>query len=371
MKKTLFITTCGTSLILNKAPIDVRERVNRLANGQDDSLSSDEKKFLDILLESQKAHLFNGDFEKARVLSAELNVLITYAGNRLPTPNKEDHHILIHTQTYQGRIVADLLNDYLRSKGCNSSTQQINELNTLSLPDFKNGISSLISWCEETLPVFKASGYKIIFNLSGGFKSLQGFMQTLGMFYADELLYIFEGTNQLLQIPRLPIEIEASVEESIQSNLDVFRLLGIRGSTLPKDCVKSMPEAFLYEMNNEIELSNWGQLVWERYKKKLYSEKVLIPLGFVAFTPSGRRDLENLDKSLFLTFNERMDDLFQYYRSGKKNCIKRLDYKALKSNPCPPSTHECDLSSNRGAFRIFGHEKDDKFVIDHIGPGLH
>ena len=356
MLRNLFITTCGTSLLSNKFSEEERKRLNKLANAQESNLSNDDKKFLDDKLENQKEILFKNGFEKAKELSAELNVLVTYALGKLPTPNKEDEHRLIHTDTYQGKIVAELLNDWLIEKGCKSSTKQIEDLNTKSLSDFKNGISSLISWSEATLP---------------GYKSLQGFMQTLGMFYADELLYIFEGDNQLLRIPKLPIELESSVEEAIKTNLNVFRRLGIRGMTMKKDSVKTVPESFLYEMGEEVELSNWGQLVWERCKSKFYSEKILQPLDHISYSQSGQKSLNNLDKSFFANYNERLDDLFLYFESNKANCLKRLDYKQLKKNPCPPSTHECDLSADKGAWRIFGHEEGNTFVIDNIGPGLH
>ena len=371
MHKTFFITTCGTSLISNNATKEDRQRLNTLANSQESNLSNDDKKFLNDKLENQKGILFKGGFQKAKELSAELNVLVTYALGKLPTLNKEDLHILIHTDTYQGKIVAELLNDWLIEKGCKSSTKQIEDLNTKSLSDFKNGISSLISWCEATLPGYKSSGYKIIFNLSGGFKSLQGFMQTLGMFYADELLYIFEGDNQLLRIPKLPIELESSVQEAIKTNLNVFRRLGIRGMTLKNDSVKTIPESFLYEMGEEVELSNWGQLVWERCKSKFYSEKILHPLNHISFSPSGQKSLNDLPKAFISNYNQRIDDLFFYFESGKKQCLNRLNYKKLTDNPCPPSTHECDLSADKGVWRIFGHEEGNTFVIDNIGPGLH
>lgn len=371
MQKTLFITTCGTSLLSNKFSEDERKRLNKLANSQESNLSNDDKKFLDDKLENQKHLLLNNGFEKAKELSAELNVLVTYALGKLPTPNKEDEHRLIHTDTYQGRIVAELLNDWLIKKGCKSSTKQIEDLNTKSLSDFKNGISSLISWCEATLPGYKSSGYKIIFNLNGGFKSLQGFMQTLGMFYADELLYIFEGGNQLLHIPRLPIELESSVKEAINTNLNVFRRLGIRGMTMKKDAVKTVPESFLYEMGEEVELSNWGQLVWEKCKSTFYSEKILQPIDHISYSPSGQKSLNDLPKAFISYYNQRIDDLFFYFEFGKKQCLNRLNYKKLTNNPCPPSTHECDLSADKGAWRIFGHEEGNTFVIDTIGSGLH
>ena len=92
---------------------------------------------------------------------------------------------------------------------------------------------------------------------------------------------------------------------------------------------------------------------------------------FDTFPDALSRSKNNLDKSFFANYNERMDDFFLYFESNKANCLKRLDYKQLKKNPCPPSTHECDLSADKGAWRIFGHEEGNTFVIDTIGPGLH
>jgi hypothetical protein len=59
----------------------------------------------------------------------------------------------------------------------------------------------VIRWCQDTLPGYRESGYHIVFNLTGGFKSIQGWMQTLGMFYADEIVYIFETGKELLPGP--------------------------------------------------------------------------------------------------------------------------------------------------------------------------
>lgn len=60
-------------------------------------------------------------------------------------------------------------------------------------------------------------------------------------------------------------------------------------------------------MGEEVELSNWGQLVWERCKSKFYSEKILQPLGHISYSKSGKISLNNLDKSfLQITTNDWM-----------------------------------------------------------------
>ena len=93
---------------------------------------------------------------------------------------------------------------------------RIDDLNTSSLEEFRLGIDELIKWCVGTLPGYRASGYKIVFNLVGGFKALHGYMQTLGMFYADETVYIFETSRELLSIPRMPVDLEASAKQAVR-----------------------------------------------------------------------------------------------------------------------------------------------------------
>lgn len=66
MHKTLFITTCGTSLLSNKFSEDERKRLNKLANAQESNLSNDDKKFLDDKLENQKEVLFADGFERLK-----------------------------------------------------------------------------------------------------------------------------------------------------------------------------------------------------------------------------------------------------------------------------------------------------------------
>ena len=86
-------------------------------------------------------------------------------------------------------------------------------LSTASTAAFSAGIDDLIAWLERTIKPLRAS-YEVCFNLVGSFKSLQGYMNTLGMFYADKVIYIFEGQDAaLITIPRLPIQVDQALLE--------------------------------------------------------------------------------------------------------------------------------------------------------------
>ena len=150
-------------------------------------------------------------------------------------------------------------------------------LSTKDTAAFTAGIKELIRWLEDNVPGQRDSGYRVIFNLVGGFKSLQGYMNTFGAFYADEVIYIFEApTADLITIPRLPIQIDTVV---IQEHLTEFALMAA-GKLYPRRELRDIPETlleFLEEDDDETDtgLSAWGTLIWNRAKADLLGEKLL------------------------------------------------------------------------------------------------
>lgn len=373
VSKTLIVSTCGTSVLTHNSESDVRKRLSTTTNCRESEVDQETQEFIDARVSEQKKLLTGtSELKTARRISAELNGIIGfYEGDIRRGVN--DEHILIHTDTFQGEKVAEILTDWLKSKNINARCHKVEDLNTSDLESFHAGMNGLIKWCEETLTGYRDLKYRIVFNLTGGFKSLQGFMQTLGMFYADEMIYIFETGDSLLRIPRLPIQIESAALDQMREHLMVFRKLDDTNKSLSASEGDNILETFLFRIDDEITLSPWGRIIWERNKKKLYREDVLDPISDkVRYSPSVRQSVKDLPADQLLQFNQRMDDLSRFMDSGQKLNINRLDFKKLKGNPKPPSTHECDLWANQGAWRAFGHFDDSNiFVVDSIGPGLH
>jgi len=73
------------------------------------------------------------------------------------------------------------------------------------------------------------------------------------------------------------------------------------------------------------------------------------------------------------TLNRRLDDLARCLGSNGRHNPNRLDFKRLKGDPRPPSTHEFDIWSGLGN-RGFGHYEirngEMVFVVDAIGGHL-
>src|SRR5204862_8205870 len=109
----------------------------------------------------------------------------------------------------------------------------------------------------------------------------------IGMFYADEIVYLFEGPGSpLLRIPRLPVVLDVSPFErdaSLCAQLEA-------GLTVPPERLSGWPEALWEEdAPGQASLSIWGALVWKRCSDRLLGRE-LLPFPRLHYEPSFIRD---------------------------------------------------------------------------------
>ena len=360
-KPKLVLSPCGTSLLTNKATD--KDILTKYANAQD--IPRDDLTKLESLIKSVEKDLESASLEEAAKMSAELNGIIKLYGGQLNKP--KDIHVLISTDTHLGKATADLVAKWLKDKGFNDIRQPlIKGLQTADLFDFQHALSEIVQWCSETIPFYQQAQYHIVFNLTGGFKSVQGFLQTLAMFYADETIYIFEGSKDLLRIPRLPVEMKP--ENSIVENLEVFRRLA-NGLTVSNENLSQIPETLYTIFEKEVDLSPWGKLVWEQTKKQIYSQK-LHPSPSKKFKYGTRFEpsVEGLSRDRLFWINKTIDDLAVFLEKGINP--KSLNFKSLEGKPCPPSTHQMYAWSDQDAKRLFGHYEGEYFVLDQLDRHL-
>lgn len=271
--RRVVISTVGTSLLTNQSESKAeRDSLNKEANCQDDQISP-EVNALIIKLKEKAITKLNGTVEEIRKASAELNGIYGLYEGKLEQgteKGKQDFHFLIATDTTQGLTTAQIVQSFLQKKGFIVEIPPIGKLSTASTEDFTHGITELIKWIDATIPGYKKSGYQIYFNLVGGFKSLQAYVNTIGMFYADEIIYIFEGQNsKTITIPRLPIEVDKSVVKSTE-----FALMA-QGAWIKLSQLERVPENLLFKVDDEVTLTPWGQLIWNKCKEEILSGELL------------------------------------------------------------------------------------------------
>jgi putative CRISPR-associated protein (TIGR02619 family) len=367
MSYPLFVLSpCGTSLLTNQVSDAERKLVGKYANTKQKSeISSDDRQQLEDLIIRVADKVASADYQTATRMSAELNAIIKLHDGQITKNN--DYHQLICTDTWLGETTANFVATWLQKQGLTAQVKRQVDLQTKDINAFQLALSEIVEWCEQTIPGYKRSGYRIIFNLTGGFKSVQGFLQTLAAFYADETVYIFETATELLRIPRLPIEMNPG--NTIRDNLDAFRKLamGLDGANVDR-----IPETLLMNVDGKICFSSWGDLVWKNTKNKIYQEQLLPPLSErLKFGANFEHSTRGIAPDRLVLVNNRIDQLSKFLETNGKYNPPSLDFKALKGAGKPPSTHEVDAWNDRDAKRIFGHYEDNIFILDILDVGLH
>lgn len=367
MKPYFVLSLCGTSLLTNQADDDERELITRHANvPNEQAISHEDLNSLHTLIRRTQSKLQEADVRDLPPLSAELNALFKlYDGQFNKAAN--DQHWLLCTDTWLGRQTGKLIKETLERLGL-SFVQlcQPKDLRTEDLFTFQSALSDLVKWCEETI-VPCQENYHVVFNLTGGFKSIQGFLQTLATFYADEAIYVFESGNELLRLPRLPIRLDT--DDVVCRHLRVFRRLA-NGLGLDEPCpLDDIPETLLLCFDDNVSLSPWGDLVWERTHKEMY-QKELWPSPSEKIIYGGRfaESVETLSPDRMEHVNKRIDQLARSLECGDNPAS--LDFKPVRGK-VKNYTHEIDAWADQDAKRMYGRLERGVFTLEVLDKALH
>lgn len=354
----LIVSTCGTSLLTNLAG-EQRTLVVRHANAKrQEDVPEPDRKALQKLIDQARTRMQQGSHAERSKLSAEYNGLACYYGSQFQA---NDIHWLIATDTWLGQATATIIAEVL---GQSAQVKRIPDLQTQDLQAFRLAMASLVRLCAEEI---RPMGCYVVFNLTGGFKSVQGFLQTLGMLHADETVYVFEGSHELLRLPRLPIHLDA--EETVRNTLRIWRRLENQLPVSPAEA-HGIPEIFLFALDDQVTLSEWGELVWQETRAKLLSERLWPSIDdTLRFGPAFERSTADCSPEERRQINERIGELARHLHHPDFN-PRRLDFKQL-AIPHQGSTHECDAWAQGSAKRLFGHFENGIFVLDRLAEGLH
>ncbi|MBK6433565.1 CRISPR-associated protein [Candidatus Amarolinea dominans] len=290
--KRFVLSTVGISPLLNALDSTEgawRQKFNQATNAA--RLPDDVEAKAQELAQRVTARLRAGDVVVNRKLSAELNGIYGLYDDKLPTGGSGDIHFLVATDTALGRLAAAIICDFLRSQGLTADVYIPAALSTADPLTFSSGMKQLIRWCEDTIPGYRSAGYHVVFNLTAAFKSLQGYLSIMGMFYADEMIYIFETGSKLLSIPRLPLQIDVGALRESRVELAMMA----QGHVYAVEQVSGVPAGLLdIDESGSASLSDWGALVWNRVREELLGAD-LLPFLRLQFTDQFRKDFKGAD----------------------------------------------------------------------------
>lgn len=364
---TSIISPVGTSILTNEAVGNLKGIVNKHSNALSDSdIEIDDRTAVMELIRACETKLEQIDVLSAKALSAELNGIISYYSNNLSSNElKDDVMYLIHSDTFIGRETGRLVDIFL--------SRYFTRVIPLSVKGLQTGVNS------ELRPAFAhlateidtihqglRYGEKLIFNLTGGFKAVQGFMQTLGTFYADETIYIFQAAKELMRIPRLPVKLVA--EGYIRDHIDTWRCMCQNLEVDPSD-LQGIPETLYYEFEGLHDLSEYGRIVWNQVRKEIYGEKVL-PSYYekLVFGKGFMPSVQGFSPDRTRLINEKIDMLTAYLITGQN--LKSLSFKKLVGKQPAPVSHEAYAWSDQDAKRIYCHYEGERLILDWVGDHL-
>lgn len=360
------LSTCGTSLFTNGISNELRSEFSQYANKKDWSeIPQDAVLRLQQYAELQKQKLLQADLSLVKKLSAELNSLLSWQKDQ--RFDQRDMHVLLATDTVLGQTTATMIQEWLKARGNNAVIMSASGLNTASLQSFRESLSELTANLIEQVTSFKESGYHIIFNLAGGFKSLNGFLQAFSTIYADETFYIFESSSEVLSIPKLPFRLDA--EQIIKENLHIFRRLAYQ---LPvnKTEAYAIPETLLFSIGSDIILSEWGELLWQSSYKDLYKTQLLPSISErIVFDKLFENSTKELDPLILKIVNDRIAELAVYVEGDCRSALKSVDPKPLQEKQYKvKNLWECDLDAHH---RIFMVKDGYTFTLQYVSSALH
>jgi len=335
IKPRLVISTVGTSLLTNQidseSEPDWASCLQDTANRTQEEIKSDPNVacIIQDLKQRAKNQLEEANTIEIREASAELNGIYGLYDDQLEK-GKLDHHVLITTDTAQGQVTANIVEEFLRNQKVSVEVYTPEKLSTANNKFFNQGIDNLLDWLDRRVKEDKEKNYEIYFNLVGGFKALQGCMNTMGMFYADKIIYVFEGaSSNLITIPRLPITVDSS---RLTDHVPTLALLDAGAGLLPSKTEK-IPEAMIAEIDGKMIISNWGQLIWNQCKNDFLSQE-LQEFPRISYQDTFRKDYKNIsepkDKVELQERLAKVSGLLEESNGDTRYLVKPVSYSPYK-----------------------------------------
>jgi putative CRISPR-associated protein (TIGR02619 family) len=358
MQRLLLVSTCGTSVLTNAAPPALRPWLTEVAN---EAYVEDPR--LDDLVQTCRHSLGHADESGRCRMSAEINGVHAILRRWRP---EQVRHVLIHTDTWLGRRAAGLVSDCLEGIPLPMTA---GGLRTSDLESFRAALAELTVDLIGLVEAYRNQGWIVIFHLTGGFKSLNGYLQSLGMLQADRCVFLFEGAPELMEIPRLPIRLAEA--EELQDHLTVFRRLAV-GYPVTEAEARGVPESFLLAVDGAVTRNLLGDVAWARHRHTLLSDTLQPPLSpRMTVHESIHRAFARLPPDLRVQVQDALDE-FAAHLDLNRPLMKSRTFKALRGRPVTGSTHELYAWSSGSAGRLFGHWTDDHqhFVFDRLDTHL-
>ena len=253
MKK--IITTVGTSLFTN-----YNDKNNETLNKDiKDESYSEYSEWKDEIEEIKKKLL---SFAQTDNACAELTSI-----KKLQEKYEDIEVYLIATDTIESVLICEVLEKVLDNVKFNPKYDVIDKLQIKNYKNFKEGLSNLIN----RLYIIGSNYYgNVILNITGGYKAVIPYLTIFGQVNSVPLYYVFENSDSLISIPKIPLSIDEELFNKYWKEFDELTKEEIlKKSSLSYDLLTNMES--LLEIDNEfVALNPLGNILWKRYREKFF-----------------------------------------------------------------------------------------------------
>jgi hypothetical protein len=223
---------------------------------------------------------------------------------------------------------------------------------------------AMLEALEGRLPGYEKEGWEIVFQLSGGFKSLNGFLQSYGMVRAHQCVYLFEGSSELVRIPRLPVRLELDRFDATWT--DAFRRIEANYAVSP-DAMTTVPGTLWATLDGRVALTQWGELVWSAARSAVYRTPGLATLSTrLVVAPAVNETLHTRSPVEVESANRSLDTVSAYLDGAVETMPASRQLKPLAGRGPGGATHELYAWSSHGAWRFYGRLEGELLFLDRL-----
>jgi putative CRISPR-associated protein (TIGR02619 family) len=368
MNKIYLISTVGISLLRNSLPGAEGAGLFKIANLEEADMDAGALSLVRRGEAVARKALEDPGRDELKRFSAELNGILSYEDEFDEKPLM--HHVLVVTDTFVGQTAAAILSSWLQENRQSAETWVIKDLRTAEGAELRTALSGIVPVLMERTENASREGWHVVFNLTGGFKGVNGFLQTAAMLWADETIYVFEGSKELMHIPRLPIQVDTG--QITGKQFDMFRKLGFGDEVDADDARKAgIAGSLLFELGGKAVLSEWGKLVWEDVHRKVSAQKLLEPMHpDIIFSDKFRHSVKGIAPDRMRLVNKALTAFAKSLNGEPEGNLNSLDFHPVRGKGKFLSTHQIDAWSDKDARRIFMHEQDGRWIMDELGLHL-
>jgi len=234
---------------------------------------------------------------------------------------------LLTTDTILSSLAAEIIKDVFSGDNAidikfDSNLDIIKGLQIVDARKFSNdGLFNLINRIEH---IQNGNYGNTVFNITGGYKGVIPYLTIMAQIYGCEISYIFEETDELISIRKMPIDFDFSI---IEENYIAFESLNkTEEENLPKikefkDDLSRNPD----EQENEYSKLEKYNLISADVEKNKVEFTVLGKLFFKKYDEMLRKD--NFDRQNLI---EKIVELkvFEYYSNKCKNSVVKPGEKS-------------------------------------------